>query len=422
MKKSLAIMLALIMALALVPTVAFAENEGAEGAASGAEPAANTVKKVGNLKDLQDALNDAAKAGSGIDTTISLTANITVTANDTWTPVCVSANAGVVTLNGNGNTITGLNAPLFGSSGTGTSGIVINNLTLKDVKINTKPDYHPGVGAFISAFDAITKVELTDCHVDGGSISGTDTTGVGGLIGWTSGWSDTQVKLTNCSVKNCEIKGDNSVGGLIGHAGANKDTYHTITNCAVMGCTLTSSKKGDWRVGDLIGTANVGRVTVDQDTADNTKGNTRTQSGGIGSAIFHGRVGRSVLGTTGKLTVPDTHIYDGWSKDGTNHWHECTDANCTDKVGSIKDTAAHSFKWVIDKAATATEKGLKHEECTVCGYKGTAVEIPATGTSGGTSGGHYHPNPTPVPPIIVNPPKTGDMTIWQSILHFLGII
>ena len=24
-------------------------------------------------------------------------------------------------------------------------------------------------------------------------------------------------------------------------------------------------------------------------------------------------------------------------------------------------------------------------------------------------------------PVIVIPPKTGDMTIWQSILHFLGI-
>ena len=35
-------------------------------------------------------------------------------------------------------------------------------------------------------------------------------------------------------------------------------------------------------------------------------------------------------------------------------------------------------------------------------------------------GGYYHPTTTPVP-VIVIPPKTGDMTIWQSILHFLGI-
>ena len=44
-----------------------------------------------------------------------------------------------------------------------------------------------------------------------------------------------------------------------------------------------------------------------------------------------------------------------------------------------------------------------------------------TPTPGGDSGGHWHPTTTPVP-VIVIPPKTGDMTIWQSILHFLGII
>ena len=40
------------------------------------------------------------------------------------------------------------------------------------------------------------------------------------------------------------------------------------------------------------------------------------------------------------------------------------------------------------------------------------------GSSGG--GGYYYPTTTPVP-VIVIPPKTGDMTVWQSILHFLGI-
>ena len=121
-----------------------------------------------------------------------------------------------------------------------------------------------------------------------------------------------------------------------------------------------------------------------------------------------------------------THSYGiDWKNNETSHWHECTDANCTDKVGSIKDKAAHSFRWIIDRAATATQKGSKHEECTVCGYRRAAVEIPATGTTtGGTTGGgsHWHPSVTTTPvPVIVIPPKTGDMTIWQSILHFLGI-
>ena len=37
-----------------------------------------------------------------------------------------------------------------------------------------------------------------------------------------------------------------------------------------------------------------------------------------------------------------------------------------------------------------------------------------------SGGDHYYPTPDPVPPIVI-PPNTGDMTIWQSILHFLGI-
>ena len=60
-----------------------------------------------------------------------------------------------------------------------------------------------------------------------------------------------------------------------------------------------------------------------------------------------------------------------WKYDETNHWHECED-------GNKADITAHNFKWIVDKEATATEKGSKHEECTVCGYKKAAVDIPAT--------------------------------------------
>ena len=43
-------------------------------------------------------------------------------------------------------------------------------------------------------------------------------------------------------------------------------------------------------------------------------------------------------------------------------------------------------------------------------------------TVSGGGGGHTHYDPTPsVPVVVIVPPKTGDMTIWQSILHFLGI-
>ena len=61
-----------------------------------------------------------------------------------------------------------------------------------------------------------------------------------------------------------------------------------------------------------------------------------------------------------------------WKYDSTNHWHEC-------ECGEKADITAHNFKWIIDKEATTAEKGSKHEECTVCGYKKTAVDIPAIG-------------------------------------------
>ena len=56
-----------------------------------------------------------------------------------------------------------------------------------------------------------------------------------------------------------------------------------------------------------------------------------------------------------------THIYGAWSNDDADHWHECTDASCTDKAGSVKDKAAH----IYDDDADTT--------CNVCGYVRTVT-------------------------------------------------
>ena len=101
-----------------------------------------------------------------------------------------------------------------------------------------------------------------------------------------------------------------------------------------------------------------------------------------------------------------THSYGSkWKYDADNHWHECS---CGDK----KDVVAHSFKWVVDKEATATKKGSKHEECKVCGYKKAAVEIPATGTS-----------TEPGKPTGPDSPQTGDnsnLMLWIALLLVSG--
>ena len=77
----------------------------------------------------------------------------------------------------------------------------------------------------------------------------------------------------------------------------------------------------------------------------------------------------NVCGYVRTVAPTHTHTYGDWSKDATNHWHECTDAHCPDKTGSVKDTAQHTFEWKVDREATKTATGLKHEECAVCGYK-----------------------------------------------------
>lgn len=67
----------------------------------------------------------------------------------------------------------------------------------------------------------------------------------------------------------------------------------------------------------------------------------------------------NVCGYVRTVTPPapvHTHTYGAWSNDDTDHWHECTDVSCTDKAGSIKDKAAH----VYDDDADTT--------CNVCGY------------------------------------------------------
>ncbi len=289
---------------------------GANFDATTGEVKMSYVAKIGDTEypTLADAFAATDKTG---DTVIELLDDINMTGKS-WTPVSVDGyhGQGVITLNGNGKTITGLSAPLFAGGFAGKSGIVIKDLTIADADINDTTN-DQGIGAFINCVDSMTRIELDNCHLKNSKIVSTGGARVGGLIGWTSGYNkpndgpvDTKVTLTNCSVENVTIEAKGSVGGLIGHAGANPATYHTITGCTVKDSTLKCTETGkSWRVGDLVGTANVGQVTVDAATSASqnilTQGNADPQK--PEDSIF----GRKEVGTAGLVIIDNKVVAAG---------------------------------------------------------------------------------------------------------------
>ena len=120
-----------------------------------------------------------------------------------------------------------------------------------------------------------------------------------------------------------------------------------------------------------------------------------------------------------------THSYGTeWKYDDTNHWHEC---ECGDKA----DTAAHSFQWMIDKAATKEATGIKHEECTVCGAKrseNTVIDkLPDGGNTDNTGSSDNNTN-KPGNDDSTKCPQTGDSSNhigWLAalcgVLTLLGV-
>lgn len=284
----------------LAPGYISVETNGVWTVVRGTKPVVMTTA------ELRATLTAFTSAGSG-DNVIEIGKDIVLKEGETWVPAKVDGyhGAGVVTVLGNGHKISGLNAPLFAGGFAGDSGIIVKDLTLDGVKINDATG-STGVGAFIGTVDSMPKIELDNCHLTGSEIITTGDTRTGGLIGYTSGYDkenngpvDTYVTITNCSVEDCSITAKGSVGAIIGHAGGNPATYETISDCAVKNCVLTSTDDGGWRVGVVVGTANVGKLTINNITES---GNTITQTGK--TAPEHSNLyGRFVPGTTGELVI-----------------------------------------------------------------------------------------------------------------------
>lgn len=284
----------------LAPGYISVETNGVWTVVRGDKPVAMTAA------ELQAYITAFTVADSG-DNVIKIGKDIVLKEGETWVPATIDGyhGAGVITVLGNGHTISGLNAPLFAGGFAGNSGIIVKDLTLDGVKINDAASGQ-GIGAFVCNVDSMPTIELDNCHLTNSEMISTGGARVGGLIGWTSGYNkpndgpvDTYIKITKCSVEGCKISAKGSVGGIIGHAGCNPATYHTISDCTVKNCVLTSTDDGGWRVGVVVGTANVGKLTINNITES---GNTITQTGK--TAPKHSNLyGRFVPDTTGELVI-----------------------------------------------------------------------------------------------------------------------
>ena len=129
---------------------------------------------------------------------------------------------------GQGHTITGLTAGLFGRC----VGAHIQNVGLENANVTSTGQ----VGGLAGEIRYCT---ITNCYTTG---SVTGTRGVGGLVGFVGGYS----AITNC-YSTSNVSGDvfgSCVGGLVGYF----EWYATITNCYA-----TGNVSSNYTVGGLVG-------------------------------------------------------------------------------------------------------------------------------------------------------------------------
>lgn len=86
----------------------------------------------------------------------------------------------------------------------------------------------------------------------------------------------------------------------------NPATFLTFTDNTVTDCKLNSTDDGGWRVGVVVGTANVGEISIADTTESN---NTLTQADKTAPKGQSDLYGRFVPGTTGKLVIDGVAVF-----------------------------------------------------------------------------------------------------------------
>ena len=157
--------------------------------------------------------------------------------------------------------------------------------------------------------------------------------------------------------------------------------YFTISESTAAAPTITTDTLPNGKVGEAYshtltadGTTPItwsvsGGALPEGLTLNETTGEISGTPTAEGTAKFTVKAENSAGSDTKELSITITkdappsheHSYGDWRKDGTSHWHECTDTDCPNREESITDKAAHVY---TDDTDTA---------CNVCGYERTVT-------------------------------------------------
>lgn len=233
-------------------------------------------------------------------------------------------------------------------------GKIRNSVSYGNVK-STVAGWEPKTGGFSGTN---TEGNIQNCNAAGTVTGSHPTIAPGGFIGY-----DNNGTTAGCAFDKKKNPSLNAVGADSGTPGSNQIKAADTTS-------LLSNICGSYLGGHTLS-------KVDRKEATHlTEGNIQYWVCANCGGYFSDASGANMITSLDVVIAKSAeHTADrtGWHSDADNHWNTC---ECGEKINQ----SGHSFTWVIDKEATSTEKGSKHEQCTVCNYAKTAVEIPPVKT------------------------------------------
>ncbi len=211
--------------------------------------------KVMTAAALKEALMTFTSVGADSNT-IYLEEDITLAEGETWEPIYVNgygAVSGILTIDGQGHTISGLDNALFDGGFAGSAGIAIKNLTIADSEMLTTPSQNSmdANGIFLGGWDATGNVILKNCHAVRCNVAGIERAG---LIGYSSAEI---TKFDNCSVTDCDFSAE-GVGGLAGHVQVGTADIILASKCQIVNCRFNNTASRSDKTGCVFGTINGG--------------------------------------------------------------------------------------------------------------------------------------------------------------------